>query len=414
MPTTSTRRRGRPTTQQAVEFTLGWELEANKRARRTPNDIECCTDASVSGDSVEYKIFENVVTDPTKVLTALQNLTHDPQIRVDRSCGYHVHIGLQNQSATTEKLFASWMVALARQIEEDAFNAVPESRRRNQYCRRFGTVDTRSVMARTYDAHKYGNDSRYYWVNVVEMFRSGGINTVEIRLLGNVRRFSYLLAWTSVCQLMAKSAWRLMSDPSAMIEETNTLKRYFETIKTNILSNTDAARSVRSANELATLAGYAVRASARTDALPDTGLSPSPARTPRVAPEPGRTVPIPSVTPAVDIIADETEMLIVSYPWVAIPMQGSLTPAQYLNVLQTLRLDLQASPATHGIRLVLHTLHRSGVVTPLYQVGESIRGYLNTLRSLLANSTRSQNSERVNTTQQNQNTTERRSLSCVE
>ena len=249
-----------------MTFTLGWELEASGMASQTPIEIECGYDGSVSGDGREYKIRSQHVTDPHKVLTALKKLVHDERLRVDRSCGYHVHVGLANNTPMGQA-WASWMVSLARALEPVAFDAVPASRRNNRFCRRWnGGNVSGSVQSVHYSESKYSNDSRYYWMNVVEMFRPNGIRTCEIRLLGNTRRFTYLLGWTSVCQLMANAAWRLLWDASAFPEEITNLQTAFNKIKTQILPNENAAVCMQAANELASKAGFRIRAEREGDA----------------------------------------------------------------------------------------------------------------------------------------------------
>jgi hypothetical protein len=398
-----------------VRFTLGWELEANRRARRTPPNVSVDSDGSVSGDGTEYKIQSSVVTNPTTVLEALRALTGDAQIRVDRTCGYHVHIGLQDQSTATERLFASWMVALARVIESEAFLAVPESRRNNTFCRRFtgARPDTNSVMTRAYSDHKYGNDSRYYWLNVVEMFRPRGIHTVEVRLLGNVRRFSYLLAWTSVCQLMAKSAWRLMSDPSAMIEETEKLKTYFGIVRTRILSNTNAQQTVGAANELAGLAGFTVRATAQTEPLSDIGLNPSPARSPRATRTVNTGITDDDVDPRMEV--NRLQNIWQANYWFAdMPQRlNSTTDEQHIAALRIAISSMGRIPSEllNQVRTIVRTIMARNEIVPMYNRVGDIQTYLNTLRTLLDHPRASANSGNENT---NANQPERRSLSCVE
>jgi len=163
-----------------------------------------------------------------------------------------------------KKVWASWMVQLARAIEADAWQAVPESRRLNNYCRPWSALNG-AVQTMTYHPVKYHNSAlRYQWVNVVEMFRPGGIGTVEIRLLGNTRRFTYLLGWISACQIMANSAWKLVADPSASVLEIQTVKSAFQSVARDIRPNTDVAVSVAASNTLAMQAGFDVRAGGAT------------------------------------------------------------------------------------------------------------------------------------------------------
>lgn len=230
----STETKRKPVSRSAMEFTLGWELEACRKSSFIPPNVLEGYDGSVAGDSVEYKIDEKTAFDPPRSIAALHRLAVDKSIRVDRSCGFHVHVGLKRQTPKAS-LWAGWMVTLARIIEDDAFLAVPTSRHDNQYCRRWnGGGDIYKSIIRTYEGNKGSNYSRYYWLNVVEMFRPGGIRTCEVRLLGATRRFAYLLAWSAFCTDLGKKAWDLLYDPSLLASHAEALRESLRMIKDKI------------------------------------------------------------------------------------------------------------------------------------------------------------------------------------
>lgn len=215
-------------------FTLGWELEACNAASCIPDNVDDHEDGSVNNDSMEYVSSEYVINDSKKCLSALKELCEDSDINTDTSCGFHVHLGLPGNSRKN-KVWAAWMVTLGRLVEENAFGAVPSSRRSNQYCKSL-LSDLDSIKSHTYVASKMSNHSRYYWLNVVEMFRPGGIRTVEIRLLGNTTRWEYVYAWISVCHLMGQAAMRLTTDPSNLAKEARKLNEMFVQIKEAFVS----------------------------------------------------------------------------------------------------------------------------------------------------------------------------------
>lgn len=214
-------------------ITLGWELEATGRARRPLSGIEVGHDGSVSGDGLEYRVKRELVHTPDKSLAALRTLATDPYLQVNRSCGFHVHIGLAKRSRKIHA-WAGWFVQLARDLESYAFAAVPESRRANNYCRSW-KESRGSIIAQQYSASKGSNQLRYNWVNPVEIFRPGGIRTIEVRLMGDTKRYTYLLAWISVCRLMAISSWALLFDPSRLEFEREELKKSFNLVRDNFL-----------------------------------------------------------------------------------------------------------------------------------------------------------------------------------
>lgn len=215
--------------QMLPNFSLGWELEATRRASKRVTGVECGHDVSVSGDGLEYRTKRDIVFDASKSLAALRALATDPSLTVDRSCGFHVHVGLGRRTRHL-KTWAKWFVQLARDVEPEAFRAVSQTRRDNRYCRSW-TESPGSLEAIKYSGNKFANRDRYNWVNAVEVFRPQGIRTIEVRLMGDTKRYSHLLAWTSTCLLMAQSSWALMWDPSRFEMERRKIKDTFANIR---------------------------------------------------------------------------------------------------------------------------------------------------------------------------------------
>jgi hypothetical protein len=241
------------------DLTLGWELEACRSASTVPAHVIQERDGSVTGDGTEYKIDATTALIPHESLRALRTLSLDPSLHVNRSCGFHVHVGLGGRvSAPKRKQWAAAFVLLARAVEPYAFNAVPPSRRTNHYCRAWRS-DSGSVINRRYQSHKYANDSRYMWVNVVEAFRPSGIGTVEVRLLGSTKRYPYLFAWAAICHKMAAAALHLLADPSALPFETQLFKEDFRHIEVDILQVSSPHRAAETAALLGQQAGFLSR-----------------------------------------------------------------------------------------------------------------------------------------------------------
>jgi len=213
-----------------VTFNIGWEIEATRSAFSYPQGVRRISDGSVSGDGTEYILDPGVVGDNVKAMRLLRDLVKDREMRVGPSCGFHVHISPNGLSKDKAKAWAGWMVTLARMIEDKVFESVPNSRRDNSYCRRLKSTK-HSIHSRRYCRSKYSNDDRYFWINVVEMMRPGGLRTVEIRLLGSTRRFVWLQAWVAVCLYMARISSDLMSDPSSLQARVEDLNSKFERLK---------------------------------------------------------------------------------------------------------------------------------------------------------------------------------------
>lgn len=132
---------------------------------------------------------------------------------VNSSCGVHVHLGRprENGRSLWEPERVRTMLAIGMILESKLFGVVPESRRDNQYCKRLSTeYDERSLKSfyptGNVAPRKSDNPKRYCWLNLIETRRRGtdptpgrmsseATGTLEIRMLGNVRRFSYIWAW---------------------------------------------------------------------------------------------------------------------------------------------------------------------------------------------------------------------------
>ena len=192
-----------------VTFSLGWELEANIRAARVPEGVDLISDGSVNDDSAEYIVRPTLVKSARYVLGLLKDLVHSPKLNTDKSCGFHVHLAPRNVSLTVMRKWALICQMLAQRVEAAAFKAVPDSRGDNSFCRPIRPLQVGTRFA----AAKYGNDLRYQWFNIVEMFRPSGIRTVEVRLLGNTHRWKYVSAWALFCLQLGNEAWKVLHNP---------------------------------------------------------------------------------------------------------------------------------------------------------------------------------------------------------
>ena len=190
-------------------LSLGWELEANHSASRVPAGVDTISDGSVNGDGTEYVVLPSVTRSPKFALGLLKDLVHAPSLNTDKSCGYHVHMGVQGASMARLRQWAIATEALAKEVEDKAFEAVPDARKSNSYCKRIEAT----IAGTRFESTKYNNSRRYHWLNTVEIFRPSGIRTVEVRLLGNTHRWKYLLAWSTFCMLLGREGWKIAHRP---------------------------------------------------------------------------------------------------------------------------------------------------------------------------------------------------------
>jgi hypothetical protein len=196
--------------QMKLNFTLGWELEANHVPTRIPAGVDHISDGSVDGDGAEFVVLPAVTKSPRYVLGLLKDLVHSPRLNTNKSCGFHVHVSASNLSSIAR--MRQWAIAtehLALQVEDLAFKAVPDARHGNSYCRRIVPIS----HGTSFQSTKYNNQRRYHWLNIVEMFRPGGIRTIEVRLLGNTHRWKYVLAWSLFSMELARRGWDVANKP---------------------------------------------------------------------------------------------------------------------------------------------------------------------------------------------------------
>jgi len=136
--------------------------------------------------------------------------------KVNKSCGFHLHLGLpdnRGKSKWSDEQIRTFL-AIGMMLEPRIFSLVPSSRMNNSYCRKiaevYGQEDCRALNPMgSISARKYSNPKRYCWLNLIETRRRGtdsapnrgsseAPGTVEIRMLGNTKRYEYIQAWVNL------------------------------------------------------------------------------------------------------------------------------------------------------------------------------------------------------------------------
>ena len=213
---------------------IGWEFETiesslPKNTRKFYYSKK--TDASVAGDGLEFISTPLSLEDS---IYSLYNFLRSARPDTDKSCGFHVHVSLDTFSKSLEKnRIANNLYFLAKEFETRLLECVPPSRQANTYCRKLTYMfsDNQNSLRKkmgTIVSEKYRNSKRYCWLNFVELFRRGGIGTIEFRLAGNSSRFFYLSGLIVVYYLLIMGAHELtINNPSRW-------KRIMEKISLNI------------------------------------------------------------------------------------------------------------------------------------------------------------------------------------
>ena len=127
--------------------------------------------------------------------------------KIDKDCGYHLHLGNYNNTYMNfKKVWLGYTI-----LENVFYSMVSQSRRRNQYCRRFSADYTlNSILSKNnyarllshyYESfiktkraapHNEYNEKRYYYVNLHVWLSRG---TVEFRLHSGTMNYTKIMNW---------------------------------------------------------------------------------------------------------------------------------------------------------------------------------------------------------------------------
>lgn len=158
----------------------------------------------------------------------------DCAVEINTSCGIHVHLGLPGKDGKSawKPEAVRTMLGICMLREEHLFKLVPPSRHNNRHCarikERFDENDLQSFYPMgTPVPRKSDNPKRYCWLNLIETRRKGNdprpnrqsspaTGTIEIRLLGNTRRFEYVWAWVQLWVKVATYVGHLSSSLALM------------------------------------------------------------------------------------------------------------------------------------------------------------------------------------------------------
>jgi hypothetical protein len=190
------------------------------------------TSSEIGAPRVPSVTFSDVEAIKAKIRTLSLCAT-----KVNKTCGLHVHVGCPqgrgNKSHWTDEQIRTWLlVGLA--LEDRLYDVVPASRGNNRFCKKIKEIYSEEELASwnplgEISPRKWENTKRYCWLNLIETRRNGSgprynssgtplgsgeaTGTVEIRLLGNVKRSEYIFVWT---KFWAKIAGMIAYLPSSL------------------------------------------------------------------------------------------------------------------------------------------------------------------------------------------------------
>lgn len=196
---------------------LPGNIESGGGAEVVTQPLSCAVTAQPDGNNMVLNFGES----EARIRALCEMVTE-----VNKSCGFHVHLGrpesdTDNHSKWEPEKVRTFMI-IGANLEEKLFGLCPSSRRNNQYCKTIRESYSVSDLRQFYpmgqvNPRKYDNPKRYCWLNTIETRRSGtneagargpGLGTIEIRMLGNVRRHEYIWAWIKLwCKIAALVAY---------------------------------------------------------------------------------------------------------------------------------------------------------------------------------------------------------------
>jgi hypothetical protein len=167
---------------------------------QTRNHWKIVTDASVPGGCEVVSPVLSGEAGLAQARTVCQVLNR-LGCRVNRNCGFHVHIGAQELNATQCCRLAELYRSNERHI--DAF--MPPSRRNGQYCRALLNNDLSDCRTIGEVCLQLTGGSRYYKLNLQALQRHG---TVEFRQHSGTLNAAKVIHWITLCQAMVELASR--------------------------------------------------------------------------------------------------------------------------------------------------------------------------------------------------------------
>lgn len=189
----------------------GIELETQRGDVRRLGTFGKHHDGSIDG----WEFVSPILRGRSGLRTIRQFIERGEGIRVDRQCGYHVHIGME--ALDNRKLFKVFMAYLATQ--DQWFLRVTRSRHSNSYCMRHDNsmfADALSGCRRGVNFMDFCYDQdRYNWLNIAAYEEHG---TFENRLHHGTWNWRKVNRWIVLNLHFVRLATRMRVAPNTTYE----------------------------------------------------------------------------------------------------------------------------------------------------------------------------------------------------
>ena len=207
----------------SINYTFGVEMETCTRREIDPDGLNLKTmeDGSISGIEYVTGVLKGDVG--VQQLKDICRVLRDEDVRVDKSCGVHIHIG----NTIFNRRFSIMLLKLCKQIENDVYAIMPRSRKDNSYCKllpesisgmnfhnyrkTLGEFTQGCNIDKDYNKKKnhvggHYNSQRYYWVNLTNCSAATGPETVEFRPHSATIDFDKIYNWLLICMSIVSYA----------------------------------------------------------------------------------------------------------------------------------------------------------------------------------------------------------------
>lgn len=282
-----------------IKYSYGIEIECSKGILK-PNvyglyNVHCERDGSLNNKEGGPEFITDVIQGDFEILD-FQKLCKElaKRCEIDKFCSIHLHIG---NTQKTNKFIVN-LYLLCKSTEAELFTIMPESRRKNEYCRPIENVissNTIEILKKCkYSQHMYydllfkdlfktasggielsselnknhnhpkgskagynHNSIRYWWINFIPLiFKTRNTNdtkTIEFRLHSATLNFEKIYMWMLICSGIVKYAEENIIEEDkqyllkdiinyAFKKKSNTINNYIEHRKNVFNLNSEAEK----------------------------------------------------------------------------------------------------------------------------------------------------------------------------
>jgi len=184
------------------------ERNRDRNGNTTRNYWKIVTDGSVVSHLRDYEGHNEIVSPILKGINGLKQIEivcrvlTENNIKVNKSCGLHVHHGCRNITGSIVDQIARNALVIYHKYQSKFNKMMPQSRRNNQYSRSFSSSELRTLRNGTLQCTR----TRYKVINIESFWRHG---TLEFRQHSGTIEFAKIINWIKITQSVVIQSKRL-------------------------------------------------------------------------------------------------------------------------------------------------------------------------------------------------------------